>query len=1051
MSNYTDTFSRGLIAGGMVDGTINIWDPSKLSLTDEDALLASVEQQHQGAISGLHFNPHADSSHLLASGGSDAEVYVMSLERYDEPTVFIPAPPPANAKHTADITQVAWNSQVVHILASAAQNGSTIIWDLRQKRAWCELRDPAGGVISDIAWNPDQGLHFVTASGDDKNPVLKLWDLRSSTSLPLATLQGHTEGILSISWCPVDTSLLLSCGKDNRTIMWDLFTLQPVYELPVRDLHDYQHSQHHHASVYNARDSNAFGSLASSASSKRYHVSWASPALPAVVSASSFDRKIQFYSLTGARSKNGRAPKWLRRPVGACFGFGGKFVVIENIQTSGGQNQLSGSTQGVNKKNNIHFGRLKIFQVSENPELTQSSDTFHECYTKGKLKEFCQLKAAKEDLSSKQIWSLMNVIGFGDNPREELLAYLGFDSAKITELAQLYLQSKQSKSSNVETEVVPSSTSAASTFDLTVPNPPTIGFSSFSSNVNAADVFSSEPTSPLPPPPLQSIVSTSIPANPPPTPAKSDIPISLSNMTADQLLKVQDLLSVIQAGEEAESTILNAIIVGNFELAVDCCLSAGLLAEALLLCQCGGPELRARTQAAYFEKQRLKHPFLNVLHAVIKNQLMEFVLTSNLLRWQETMAMLSTYGKSEEFPSLCETLANRLEKELNDKHNATLCYMCASNVPRVVQFWTEELDIANAKLGKIDTLALQDYVEKILIFIQANPVEKLPIECGRYFADYAELLANQGRLNQAMAYLKGDSLPVAILLDRLYQAGNKPAGSRPPPFPFQRVAVDATLTSNNATETIDPRRGVVAANNTQDVFGANPRGATSTAKVVQPTQQAGSSSSNRNNTFNQAASTQPGYGGQQASLAQPQQVQPQFQQQQHQQQQQQQQSQFQQPVASTAAKQQQGLPAGWIQLLDPTTNLFYYVNQATGHSQWEPPAAVPEPVVSGPSTYSIDTGAHVGYGSNVAPVSPHKPAVVVQQDIAFPNALAANPLAATNTTSPPIVTDDSAASKYQATPDTDSVVALGQLIEAMAGKDNFFLCLFYKFYLILFV
>lgn len=58
----------------------------------------------------------------------------------------------------------------------------------------CELRDPSGGCVSDVSWNPDQGLHLVTASGEDKNPVLKLWDLRSSTSLPLATLQGHTEG-----------------------------------------------------------------------------------------------------------------------------------------------------------------------------------------------------------------------------------------------------------------------------------------------------------------------------------------------------------------------------------------------------------------------------------------------------------------------------------------------------------------------------------------------------------------------------------------------------------------------------------------------------------------------------------------------------------------------------------------------------------------------------------------------------------------------------------------------------------------------------------------
>ena len=64
---------------------------------------------------------------------------------------------------SAEVSQVAWNTQVSHILASASQNGSCFVWDLRQKKAWCELRDPTGGSISDIAWNPDQGLNLITA------------------------------------------------------------------------------------------------------------------------------------------------------------------------------------------------------------------------------------------------------------------------------------------------------------------------------------------------------------------------------------------------------------------------------------------------------------------------------------------------------------------------------------------------------------------------------------------------------------------------------------------------------------------------------------------------------------------------------------------------------------------------------------------------------------------------------------------------------------------------------------------------------------------------
>jgi protein transport protein SEC31 len=187
------------------------------------------------------------------------------------------------------------------------------VWTRRR----CELRDPTGCSISDIAWNPDQGLHLVTAGGDDKNPVIKLWDLRSSTSVPLATLQGHTQGVMSVSWCPSDPSLLLSCGKDNKTLLWDLFHLQPVYELPVVSTHKAGDSVIGGGAGFggpapsSAAGGSAgafdgffggtqaqasigqsmFGNLAASAGSRRYHVAW-SPCIPAVISTCSFDRLV---------------------------------------------------------------------------------------------------------------------------------------------------------------------------------------------------------------------------------------------------------------------------------------------------------------------------------------------------------------------------------------------------------------------------------------------------------------------------------------------------------------------------------------------------------------------------------------------------------------------------------------------------------------------------------------------------------------------------------------------------------------------------------------
>lgn len=198
----------GLVAGGMNDGSVHIWDPRAI-ITKQDSLVASISRHSGGAVSGLQFNPHPASANLLATGGSNGEVLITSLDAPEQPNVYVPSPDQPN--QGAEITQVAWNSQVAHIVASSARNGTVVVWDLKSKKPWCEVRCETAGVpVSDLAWNPTQGLHVVTASADDRNPVLKLWDLRASTSMPLATLSGHSQGILSLAWCPHDDSLLVS-------------------------------------------------------------------------------------------------------------------------------------------------------------------------------------------------------------------------------------------------------------------------------------------------------------------------------------------------------------------------------------------------------------------------------------------------------------------------------------------------------------------------------------------------------------------------------------------------------------------------------------------------------------------------------------------------------------------------------------------------------------------------------------------------------------------------------------------------------------------------
>lgn len=196
-------YDAGMLAGGMENGTVHVWNPQGV-MRNEESLIASFSKHASGPVKALQFNSLNPTQ--LATGGSDGTVLISNLEQPDAVST-----PSDSSQQRAQITSLSWNTQVAHIVASAAADGTVAVWDLNSRKAWCELRgETAGQAVADVAWNPSQGLHLLTASADDRNPVLKLWDLRASTSMPLATLAGHTAGILSMAWCPHDEHIVLS-------------------------------------------------------------------------------------------------------------------------------------------------------------------------------------------------------------------------------------------------------------------------------------------------------------------------------------------------------------------------------------------------------------------------------------------------------------------------------------------------------------------------------------------------------------------------------------------------------------------------------------------------------------------------------------------------------------------------------------------------------------------------------------------------------------------------------------------------------------------------
>ena len=91
-----------------------------------------------------------------------------------------------------------------------------------------------------------KATRLITSSEDDDSPVIMLWDLRNTRApervsiarangegyqLRSQILSGHQKGVLSVAWCRQDADLLLSCGKDNRTLCWNPQTGEIVGEV----------------------------------------------------------------------------------------------------------------------------------------------------------------------------------------------------------------------------------------------------------------------------------------------------------------------------------------------------------------------------------------------------------------------------------------------------------------------------------------------------------------------------------------------------------------------------------------------------------------------------------------------------------------------------------------------------------------------------------------------------------------------------------------------------------------------------------------------------
>ncbi|KAK4424904.1 protein transport protein SEC31B [Sesamum alatum] len=389
----SEEYSLGLIAGGLVDGNIGLWNPKPLisphkkgSDTSENAFVANLSR-HKGPVRGLEFN--SLSPNLLASGADEGDICIWDVSKPLEPSHF----PPLKATGSAtqgEISFLSWNSKVQHILASTSYNGTTVVWDLKKQKPVISFSDSVRRRCSVLQWNPDVATQLIVASDEDSSPSLRLWDMRNIMS-PVKEFVGHTKGVIAMSWCPIDSSYLLTCAKDNRTICWDTLSGEIVAELPA-------------------------------GTNWNFDVHWYSK-VPGVISASSFDGKIGIYNVEGCGrygleesqfgSASFRAPKWHNRKSGVSFGFGGKLVSFHSTESRAGSSEVY------------------VHNLAAEHGLASRSSEFEAALKNGDksaLKLLCERKSQEsESDEERETWGFMKVMFTEDGTaRSKLLSHLGF-------------------------------------------------------------------------------------------------------------------------------------------------------------------------------------------------------------------------------------------------------------------------------------------------------------------------------------------------------------------------------------------------------------------------------------------------------------------------------------------------------------------------------------------------------------------------------------------------------------------------------------------------
>ena len=409
----------GFVIGGHEDGSVSLWDMTEiLSNSDkpsnsQDFGCIFQKQLFEDSVNSLSCN---EKPNLVAVGTT--QINVVSIDKNFQMSTAMSCPPPQKG---GIFTSLNWNDKVNHILASATDNGSVYIYDMKKKSLFLEIMEPSQeDVQSDkldtqVVWFHD-GAQIIISYDNNEYNYLSQYHMKQPNAPCAMYSNGHNTSIISLAKNPYDKHFLLSLGRDNVVTCWSLKSKKPICKVQLSDL-----------------------------SSEATQVIWSRKIKDCFICARAdgklFSSRINFTEDMSLYADGQEIiPNWMRPTRSICFGFGGKLFKYAKDEKN-------------NKENNI-----QVFKLNGNEELSKEIKSFIEKSEKNDLKGILDFKieeakkqgsknsnlvlfwTALKSIYEKNIYLIFNEMGLNkDEFNNEISSALGIHTKKKENVKELYM------------------------------------------------------------------------------------------------------------------------------------------------------------------------------------------------------------------------------------------------------------------------------------------------------------------------------------------------------------------------------------------------------------------------------------------------------------------------------------------------------------------------------------------------------------------------------------------------------------------------------------